>query len=164
MCAIIITIISFLLEGIFSFYIPISSRFWLPIPTLLSVCFCHVYFLKNKNYIWYSFLTGILYDIAYTNTLFLHGILFVCMGYIGKKISKFISHTWYQFLIMTIMLIVIYRLLSYIILISVGYLHFNLSFFLSITMASFLWNLIYSALLYGIDHVILKKFTTKRLF
>lgn len=164
MYAIIITIISFLLEGIFSFYIPISSRFWLPIPTLLSVCFCHVYFLKNKNYIWYSFLTGILYDIAYTNTLFLHGILFVCMGYIGKKISKFISHTWYQFLIMTIMLIVIYRLLSYTILISVGYLHFNLSFFLSITMASFLWNLIYSVLLYGIDHFILKRFTTKRLF
>lgn len=164
MHAIIITIISFLLEGIFSFYIPIFSYFWLPIPTLLSVCFCHVYFLKNKNYIWYAFLTGILYDIAYTNTLFLHGVLFVCMGYIGKKISQFISHTWYQFLIMTILLIGIYRLLSYIILIIIGYLHFNPSFFLSITLASFLWNIIYSLLLYVLDHFILKKFTTKRLF
>ena len=129
MCIIFITIISFLLEGIFSFYISISSPFLLPLPTLLSVCFCQVYFLKKKNYMWYSFIIGVLYDIAYTNTLFLHGILFVCMGYIYQKMSQFFSHTWYHFLLIIILLIGIDRVLSYMILVSIGYLHFNSSFF-----------------------------------
>ena len=164
MYVILITVISFLLEGIFSFYIPLFTQAWIPLPTLLSVCFCHVYFFKNKNYLWYCFFTGILYDIIYTNTLLLHGILFVCMGFLIKKITKFISHTWYQFLFLNIIIICIYRLLSYSILVSIGYLHYNLSFFFSITVASFLWNLLYSTLLYGIDAFFLKKYTSKRLF
>ncbi len=164
MYAIMITIVSFLLEGLFSCYIPISTHFWLPIPTLLSICFCQVYFLKKRNYIYFCFLFGILYDITFTNTLFLHGILFVIMGYIGQKIVHFFAHTWYYFLLMIFILILIYRMLSYAILVSIGYLPFDFSFFLSITMGSFLWNLIYGILLYILEHFVFKRFLPKRWF
>ncbi len=156
--------VSFLLEGIFSYYIPISTAYWLPVPTLLSICFCHIYFLKHKNYIWFCFLFGILYDIVFTNTLFLHGTLFVVMGFISQKICRLISHTWYQFFLFILVLVAIYRLFTYIILITTGYFPFELSYFLSITMASFLWNLIYGIILYGIDYFILKRKFSKRLF
>lgn len=163
MYIIFMTIIPLLLEGIFSFYIPPSSLFY-PLPTLLSVCFCQVYFLKHKNYIWYAFLIGTLYDIAYTNTLFLHALLFVCMSYIYQKLSHFFPHTWYHFLLVITLLIGLYRTITYVVLLSIGYLKFHFSSFIAITMASFLWNLIYGLFLYGMDHLILKKFTSKRLF
>lgn len=92
----------FILDGI------ISNYFFFP--TIL------IYFYYNKNR--YPFLIGLLYDIVYTNILFLNAFLFSFISYLIKKAKG-------KNIVYFIIIIIIYYILLYLILLILKYNTFN---------------------------------------
>lgn len=90
-------ITTFILEGLISNYITIDLILF------------YFYFKKNK----YPFLIGILYDIIYTDTLLLHGFIFIIISFLINKI-KDKNYLYFIFII------IIYHILKYLILLLIN--------------------------------------------
>ena len=102
-----IVLCSFLLDGILSNYI---NNLLLTITAITIIS-------STKNYYKTSFLYGLLYDIAYTNTLFINGILFMIIVFITKKINYYFTNNIISNTITILINIIFYRISIYIILV-----------------------------------------------
>lgn len=83
----------FILDGVINNYI------------VIDLILFYLYFYHNKN----SFFIGLLYDIIYTDTLFLHAFLFT---FVSFGISKTRKKNIYYF----ILILMIYHIIEYLIL------------------------------------------------
>lgn len=92
-----ISIFSLFLELLFDQIIP-KELYIIPLFTLVSILF-----IKKKNYI-FLFILGFIYDLFFTEIIFLHSIIFVIFGLI-KKNNLFIC----------ILVITLYQIILYII-------------------------------------------------
>ena len=90
-------ITTFILEGLISNYITIDLILF------------YFYFKKNK----YPFLIGLLYDIIYTDTLFLHAFIFLIILFLIDKI-KDKNYLYFIFIIL------IYHVLIYLVLLLIN--------------------------------------------
>ena len=105
-----IYILSFILDNYF------TNSLFIFLSLLLT------YNKKNKVYI--SALLGFLYDVIYTNTLFINTIIFLLSTFIIEKIHK---EGYFNLLLNTLILIVYYRIIQFIVInISKNYLYSNL--------------------------------------
>ena len=81
MISIIIIIISLLLDGILSNYLPYlvnDLSLFTSLFTLVSIFIIYPFFKKKeKKYLITIFIIGIIYDLFYTNLLFFNGVLFL---------------------------------------------------------------------------------------
>lgn len=128
---------SFLLDGILSNYI---NNLLLTITAITIIS-------STKNYYKTSFLYGLLYDITYTNTLFINGILFMIIVFITKKINYYFTNNIISNTITILINIIFYRISIYIILVLSKTLSFNIvTLFESIYLSIF--NLIYGYFIY----------------
>ena len=88
----IIVIISFLLDGILSNYLPYmlgDLSLFTPYFTLVSIIVIYPLFVKKlKNYYILVGITGFLYDLFYTNLLFTNTIFFLLVTYIITFLYK----------------------------------------------------------------------------
>lgn len=161
--SIIIVLISFLLEGIISKYIPMDTILFESMFTVMSLIIIYPYFHnKEKKYFSLAFFTGLLYDIVYTNTFLFNAIIFLAIAYIIKKINAYISNNYINVAIISLIIIIIYRLLVYFILCLINYLNFNIRSLLYSIADSLILNMIYSIILYLItDYISRKKHITK---
>jgi len=91
-----ISIFSLFLELLFDQIIP-KELYIIPLFTLVSILF-----IKKKNYI-FLFILGFIYDLFFTEIIFLHSIIFVIFGLI-KKNNLFIC----------ILVITLYQIILYI--------------------------------------------------
>lgn len=108
----IVMLISFLLEGIFS---NILKSPLLPLFSVVSIVVIERQFHnKEKKYLTYCFILGLLYDIVYTNTLFVNSLIFLSMGFITIVFFYFLSHRTFIDSLVTTIMIFIYRSLSFI--------------------------------------------------
>ena len=121
----LLLIFSFLLESSFSNLIPKSSLL-IPLFFLTSLTLLYPYFKGNKtNFIITCFICGLLYDIILTNSLFINTIsflfisMFIILGYSYLNYSIFSSN------ILNVIVIIIYRLISYFFLCIISYIEFN---------------------------------------
>ena len=129
-------IIAFFLDGIIAKYFTIY-----PVLTLLSLIF-----LKENKYL-LVIIFGLLYDITYTDTLFLNTIIFYLLlffiDYYFSKINKNFVNT----IILGIILILIYRFSTYIILYLLNMVSLDITSFIKILGLSFI-SLIYIIIRY----------------
>ena len=96
--SIIIVLISFILEGIISKYIPMNTVLFESFFTVISLIIIYPYFHnKEKKYFTLAFFTGLFYDIVYTNTFLFNAIIFLVISYIVKKINAYISNKLFRF-------------------------------------------------------------------
>lgn len=110
-------ILSFILEGLISNLISIQTKLFNPLFTLISlILFNHKYNLKK--YLIISFCIGLLYDIIYTNTLFLNAFIFLLLSYLTYIIFKIINNNLINRVIVSVASIFIYRIIVYLILIT----------------------------------------------
>jgi rod shape-determining protein MreD len=153
---IIILLISFYLEGIISNLLNIN--FLIPLFTLVSLIIIYQYLYNLKNdYYKLCFIIGLLYDIAYTDTLFLNACLFLFIGFIITKLNIIITNNTFNVIILSILIINIYRILTFIILILINYIDLNFyNLFISIV-NSLIINIIYVVILYKITDLISRK-------
>ena len=81
-------IISFVLDSIISNFLSINTLF-APLFTLMSLVIVYPYFNgNNKNFLITSFVTGVAYDLIYTNTIVIHGLLFVAIAFLIIRLNQ----------------------------------------------------------------------------
>ena len=133
--------ISLILDGIFSKWI--NSLF-----TPLALIFLY----KNNDRYLYALLAGFIYDIAYTDTLFLNAIIFVLLLYLIELIFKKITFNFFNVVLISILIIILYRVSIFLILVVINYIDFNLF--------NLLYGILYS--LINIIFVIIYYFISKK--
>ena len=111
---IIIMIVSLLLDGIITNYLPYIPNhlsLFTPLLTVITIfIITPLYQKKNKQYYVLLFIFGIIYDLFYTNLLFLNAFLFAGIGFISKYIYKNYELTYIRLIIYLILIISLYEL------------------------------------------------------
>lgn len=152
----VILIISFLLEGIISNFVPING-FLVPLFTLVTLIVIYPLFNEHGEYYKYAFVTGFLYDLFYTDTIIFHAIIFCFMAFIITRLNLVFSDNYINVLIIMIVCILTYRVITYGLLVLVSSTPFNFVTLIFSILKSLIINLIYSALIF----FVIKKFSKK---
>lgn len=137
----LIIFLSFFLESNLSLFIPINTLFF-------NICFVFSSLIiiskmvenKNKYYL-IVIIISLVYDLIFTNRLGFSVLTFLISSIFIKNIDKLIFSN--SDIIKYLSIFVIYRLISYFILIIVGYLTFNYIVLLKSIYSSIILNLVY---------------------
>ncbi len=109
----IISILSLLLDGILTNYLPYlvnDLTLFTPLLTVVLIFIIYPFFYKNnKNYLIYLFILGTIYDLFYTNLLFFNGIIFTLLGFITLSIYKTFEITKLRLIFYIIFIICLYE-------------------------------------------------------
>lgn len=149
--------ISFILDSIISILVSNNSIF-LPVFSIVSLAVCYPYF-NNNNYRFfkYSAVMGLFYDVVYTNTLFMNFFVFMIVAFSIIFISYLLSNNIYVTILLTISSIIIYRVISYLLLVISNHTSFSISILFRSIYSSLLINIIYGFLLYFLVHLYAKR-------
>lgn len=160
---ILIIIMSFFLEGIFSNIININSII-LPLFTITSLVITYPYFNKDKKYLFIiiSFIIGIVYDIAYTNSLFINTFTFLICSLIIILINKYIKYNFISNMLTNILVLVLFKFISYILLFIFRFINFNNNILLKGIYSSLILNITYGIFLYYVCFKVNKKLKSRK--
>ena len=162
MIAVIIMIISLLLDGLLSNYLPFlvnDLSFFTPMFTVVSIFISYPFFRKSeKKYYIILFILGIIYDLLYTNLLFLNGCLFVILGYISYLIQRNFGFGYLKMILYSIIMVSAYEIIYALILLIYSIVPINIGLVLYKIVHSLIINIIYLELLYIIIKIIPKKY------
>lgn len=158
----LILIVSFLLDGIlfslFSFTNPVSPLF-----SLLSLLIIYPYCDTNKkSYYMYPIVMGILYDITYSNSLFLNTLIFTGFSYILIRIFKLFTINFVNVLVIGTISIISYRVVVFAFMYMIGIIDFNVETLIESISYSFISNYIYLIILYFTVSLIASKLKVKK--
>lgn len=156
----IIVIISFLLEGIVSNFVPING-FLAPLFTLVALIIIYPLFDEVSEYYKYAFVTGLAYDLFYTDTILFHAIIFCFMAFIITRLNLVLSDNYLNILVIMGICILIYRVITYSLLVLVSSMAFDFIALILSVLKSLIINLIYSALLFFVVKKCQKKYKYK---
>lgn len=157
-----VLIVSFLLEAMFTNLVSINS-FFIPLFTLTSLVMVYPYFnKKNINYILVCLIVGLFYDVVFADSIFVNAVSFGLVGALTMLCYNYVKYNIYSSSIVNVIMLTTYRIISYVILLSINYITFNNKVFFSGIYKSLLTNIIYGVLLYLIIEIIAKKFNKKR--
>ncbi len=162
MIPLIIITLSLILDGILSNIFPYTVNnlsLFTPLLTLISIYLIYPFYKKKENkYILTIFLTGIIYDLLYTNLIFYNAITFTIIGIISKYIYKHYEINYLNIIIQIILIVTIYESLNALIIILFNLVPMSISrLFYKIT-HSLLLNIIYSELLLLIINILPSKY------
>ena len=162
MIPLIIITLSLILDGILSNIFPYTVNnlsLFTPLLTLISIYLIYPFYKKKENkYILTIFLTGIIYDLLYTNLIFYNAIIFTIIGIISKYIYKHYEINYLNIIIQIIIIVTIYESLNALIIILFNLVPMSISrLFYKIT-HSLLLNIIYSELLLLIINILPSKY------
>lgn len=160
----IILIISFFMEGIFTNLVSFNSLF-IPLFTLTSMVISYDFIgktEKNLTYILSSFIIGIVYDIAYTNSVFINTFAFVICATFIIIINKYIRSNILSRTCINLFIIIIYRIITYLLLVIFKYFQFSFNSLFRGIYSSIISNIIYGIFLYFICNKILKKLNLRK--
>lgn len=159
----LVLILSFWLDYIFLNVVSNNSIIF-PLFTLMSVIIIYSFFKRHKynKYLTICAGLGILYDVVYADALFLNLGLFLFLGILVKLFFKSFSYNLINSIVIGFLVICFYRLLSYIVLVTSGYLYWSFGLLLKGIYSSLIINLIYIICLYSVLSYINKKHTIQR--
>ena len=158
----LVLILSFLLDGIifslFSFTDPISPLF-----TMLSLLIIYPYSDTTKKvYYVCPLVLGILYDIAYGNSLFLNTLIFLGYSYLLVKIFKIFTINFINVLIISNLSIVLYRTIICLFMHIIGIMEFNIGVLMDSITHSIISNFVYITTFYVSVTFLSSKFKIKK--
>ena len=138
---------SFIFENIFSNFVSTYSLFS-PLFVLMTLIIIYPFLLNEKrSYYKYCFFTGILYDVIYTDTIVVHGLLFLIIGFIITKINLILANNHVNVMVMALIVMLLYRSILYCLLMLTGNVNANLYHFFQSIYLSFMANVIYVLIL-----------------
>ena len=160
---ILIIIISFILEGVFTNLVSIDSIF-LPLFTISSLVITYPYFNKEKKYsfIIISSIIGIVYDIAYTNSLFINTFTFTICSLLLILIYNFIPDSFISRNCINIVIIIFFKFISYLLLFIFGFINFNQHILIKGIYSSLILNILYGIILYFVCDKISNKLNIRK--
>lgn len=109
---IILSILSFIFDGIFSLLVEKNSLL-LSLFSLTSLIVIYPFIIKKHKLIYFALSLGFCYDIIYTQTPLLYTILFVILCLMILSYFRFVPYNIVSSLICTIIIIFMYRIISY---------------------------------------------------
>lgn len=158
----IIIIVSFALDSIISNIINIHGLF-APLLTLMSLIIIYPYYNGNKSsYYKAAFITGLFYDLIYTDTMIVHAIIFTLMAFIITKLNVILAGNWLNDTIIAVICIIIYRLVMYGLLLINGNIELNTSYILESIYSSLILNIIYIIIVFNITDKISTKLKIRK--
>ena len=167
MIPIIIIIISLLLDGMVTNYLPYLVNNLSPLTPLLTITSLVViypfYKKKIKTYYTLAFFLGLLYDLMYTNLFLTNSAIFLILSIIIKNIYKNFNTNGFRILLYITFIICIYEII-----LAGAFLLFNI---VPVTFQalsykiinSLLLNLLYGQLLYNIIRLLPRKYTNLKI-
>ena len=153
---IIYMIFSFLMDGLISNYINtniLNPSYSLTIYSLIALIITYNYFENDKKYLYLLIVMGILFDIVYTNTLFLNVFLFLIIYLVTKKINYYIPNNLLTINIKSLIAVLLYHLITFILLVMANYYQYPFKLLGIIISRSIIMTIIYTS----ISYLILKK-------
>ncbi len=167
MIPIVIIIISILLDGILTNILPYTVNnlsIFTPMFTILIPIIIYPFYLKEeKKYLITLIITGIIYDIFYTNLLFYNAIVLFLFGLIIIKLYKNIGYNYIKVLVYSILGIVLYELFNTIIILIFNLVPITPYRVLYKISHSLLLNIIYISIIYLIIKKLPKKYKKRRI-
>lgn len=162
MVSAIIIVISLILDGLLTNYLPYTVgnlSLFTPLVTLISIFLIYPFYRKReKTYYISIIITGIIYDLLYTNLLFYNAILFLLIAFITKKIYKNFEVNYFNIILYTIILITIYESTQASLIIVFNLVPMTFSKLLYKIGHSLLLNIIYAEIVYFIIEHLPKKY------
>ncbi len=166
MLSIIILIISFVLDGILTNYLPFLPNclsLFTPLLTLTAILVVYpLYRKKESKYYLTIIITGFLYDLFYTNLLFLNAILFFLCGLLISFLYKNIGYSFIKIIFLTIALITFYESITALIILVFKLVPITFTKVLYKITHSLLLNIIFACMFYSLIEIIPKKY--KRIY
>lgn len=152
----IISIISLILDGIISIYT--NNTLFVPLCTLTSLLIMYKNYEKKED-IYFIFLgiVGIIYDSLYTDIFLLNTCVFLVVGIIIKILNIYLSHKITSNIVKLLIVIMLYRLITYIVLWLINYIDFEFIVLLKSIYSSILLNIFYLFIITFIDKKISSK-------
>lgn len=160
MVPLLILIISFLLDGLLTNYLPFMMNqlsYLTPLLTLSSIFFLFPFFKgKKKKYFIILVIFGLLYDLAYTNLLLWNALLFLAVGYFSMKVNQYLPDHFLLNFVYLIGIIVFYESMNVLLFFLF---HLNVvtwhDYFYKIS-HSLILNLSYGQFIYLLSYLLLK--------
>lgn len=159
--AILIIGISLILDGILTNYLPFlpnNLSLFTPLLTITSLVLIYPFYRKQENNYYITlFITGIIYDLFYTNLLFFHAVIFLILGVIIKWIYKNYEMTPIRIIIYISIIIICYEFLEGFILYIFQIVPVSIEKILYKIKHSLIINLVWGEVIYGILSIYIKK-------
>lgn len=145
----LILVISFLLDNLISFFLNTNLLFN-PLLSLVSLIIIFRYYhRKDENkYLITSFVLGLVYDIVCTDTVFLNAGIYLLLSLFIIKFYKIFSYNLLNSAILLIIVIIIYRSITFLVLSNFNFISFNLYHLLRSIYSSLILNLLYLSFLF----------------
>ncbi len=162
--SIIIVVMSLLLDGILTNFLPYGVgdlSLFTPLTTLVSIVIIYQLFYQGHNqkqYLIISIVMGFLYDLFYTNLLFFNSLLFLLIAYITIFLYKQLGEGYIKIILHVIMIIIIYELVTFLCIIIFNLVPTSIDRILYKISHSILLNLIYAEFIYTIIKLLPKKY------
>ena len=167
LASIIILIISFILDGVLTNFLPFGVEnisLFTPLLTIVALVVIYNFFYhKEKNYYILSFVIGILYDLFYTNLLFLDGLLFLLIAFVITKIYKVVGFNYMWIALDILISIIIYECSFALVIVIFNLVPMSIYRLLYKIGHSIILNIIYGELLYFIIKLLPKKYKKVRI-
>lgn len=167
LASIIILIISFILDGVLTNFLPYGVEnisLFTPLLTIVALVVIYNFFYhEEKNYYILSFIIGILYDLFYTNLLFLDGLLFLLIAFVITKIYKLVGFNYMWIALDILISIIIYECSFALVIVIFNLVPMSIYRLLYKIGHSIILNIIYGELLYFIIKLLPKKYKKVRI-
>ncbi len=154
MISVIILVVSFLLDGILSNFLPYmvgDLSLFTPMFTIVSLVIIYPFFTKKLKYFFITcFLVGLVYDFMYTNLLFYNAVLFLAVGLMLMFLYRYIRPSWLSLILFIVVVIAGYECMNAIVILAFQLVPMTFYRLLYKISHSLLLNLCYGEILYFI--------------
>ena len=157
----IVIVLSFFLEIVFSNIVSLSSLF-IPLFLIVSLVLMYPYFKSKMYFIIVCAICGLIYDLGFVNTAFINTLCFTFVGLMIMFLHSYINYNLVSTNIVNVIIIIFYRVISYLLLCLTAYTSFHITTLLRGIYTSLIINIIYGIILYLLLELISKKFNIKK--
>lgn len=162
MIPIFILILSLLLDGLLTIFLPYMQNdlsLFTPLFTMISIFIIFPFYRKKeKKYFITIFILGIIYDLFYTNLLFFNSVLFIIIGIVTLYIYKNFEITPFKLILYTIIIVAIYESTTGLILFLYNIVPVTIEKIIYKIIHSLILNIIYIEIIHYIVNRIPKKY------
>lgn len=155
---------SFLIEGFMS-NIFVSTltyiSYFTTVYTIISLVIVYPYFYNKKKYYILLVIFGLLFDSLYTSTFIVNICIFLVIGFVIHILNNVLSENVFTANIISIVSIICYHVLSFVILSIVGYADYSFLLLGRIIVHSMLMTIIYTSISYFVIRFLFNRFDLK---
>lgn len=162
MLPLLIIILSLLLDGIITNYLPYlvnDLSLFTPLLTVVSLFIIYPFYRKKESkYFATAFILGIAYDLLYTNLLFFNAILFLIIALVTYLIYKNFELSFFRLILYITVIIILYEVITALIILVFNLTPITVEKLIYKINHSLISNIIYAEIIYILLKLIPKKY------